>query len=126
MFKIDLIVRIPVLRSRSICARYRPLHYNAIDPAVVNDVSGTPWLSLGSFFAGIRMFQFAWPSGKLVPGQGEPLALADRFVPPNAIEASFIQPHEEVVLPLRVVRLLLPWHGEHLQDRRRSFGHGQW
>ena len=68
--------------------------YNAIDPAVVNDASGTPWLSLGSFWSGIRMFQLEWPSGKLAPGQGEPIALADRFVPPNAIEASFIQPHD--------------------------------
>jgi arabinan endo-1,5-alpha-L-arabinosidase len=68
--------------------------YNAIDPAVVNDASNTPWLSLGSFFSGIRMFQLTWPSGMLAPGQGQPLRLADRFVPPNALEASFIQPHD--------------------------------
>jgi arabinan endo-1,5-alpha-L-arabinosidase len=68
--------------------------YNAIDPTVVNDASGTPWLSFGSFYSGIRMFQLQWPSGKLAPGQGDPLRLADRFVPPNAIEASYIQPHD--------------------------------
>jgi arabinan endo-1,5-alpha-L-arabinosidase len=32
------------------------------------------------------MFKLEWPSGKLAAGQGEPLRLADRFIPPNAIE----------------------------------------
>lgn len=64
--------------------------YNAIDPAVVDDESGTPWLAMGSFWSGIRMVQLAWPSGKPPAGQGEPLRLADRFVPPNAIEAASI------------------------------------
>jgi arabinan endo-1,5-alpha-L-arabinosidase len=64
--------------------------YNAIDPAVIDDAQGTPYLALGSFWSGIRMFQLQWPSGMLAPGQGEPLRLADRFVPPNAIEAASI------------------------------------
>lgn len=64
--------------------------YNAIDPAVIDDETGTPYLALGSFWSGIRMFKLEWPSGKLAPGQGEPLRLADRFVPPNAIEAPSI------------------------------------
>jgi arabinan endo-1,5-alpha-L-arabinosidase len=64
--------------------------YNAIDPAVIDDDHGTPYLALGSFWSGIRMFELAWPSGMLAPGQGQPLRLADRFVPPNAIEAASI------------------------------------
>jgi arabinan endo-1,5-alpha-L-arabinosidase len=36
------------------------------------------------------MCQLQWPSGKLAPGQGQPLRLADRFVPPNALEAPAI------------------------------------
>ena len=68
--------------------------YNAIDPAVIDDATGTPYLALGSFWSGIRMFQLQWPSGMLAPGQGEPLRLADRFVPPNAIEAaSLVRTH---------------------------------
>lgn len=62
--------------------------YNAIDPAVIDNGHGTPYLALGSFWSGIRMFQLEWPSGKLAPNQTEPLRLADRFVPPNAIEAA--------------------------------------
>jgi arabinan endo-1,5-alpha-L-arabinosidase len=66
--------------------------YNAIDPAVVDDATGTPWLAMGSFWSGIRMVRLAWPSGMPPAGQGEPLRLADRFVPPNAIEAASIVP----------------------------------
>lgn len=64
--------------------------YNAIDPGVIQDETGAPWLAFGSFWSGIRMFKLAWPSGMLAPGQGEPLRIADRFVPPNAIEAPYI------------------------------------
>jgi arabinan endo-1,5-alpha-L-arabinosidase len=64
--------------------------YNTIDPGIIEDESGTPWLAFGSFWSGIRMFRLQWPDGKLAPGQGEPLRLADRFVPPNAIEAPYI------------------------------------
>jgi arabinan endo-1,5-alpha-L-arabinosidase len=63
--------------------------YNAIDPAIIDD-DGTPYMALGSFWSGIRMFRLEWPSGKLVAGQGEPLRLADRWVPPNAVEAASI------------------------------------
>jgi len=62
--------------------------FNAIDPAVIEDRNGTPYLGLGSFWSGIRMLQLQWPSGMPAPGQGAPLRLADRFVPPNALEAA--------------------------------------
>jgi len=64
--------------------------YNAIDPGIIEDEKGTPWLAFGSFWSGIRMVQLEWPSGKVVENPGEPLRLADRFVPPNAIEAPYI------------------------------------
>lgn len=64
--------------------------YNAIDPAIVEDEAGTPWMAFGSFWSGIRMLRLEWPSGKPAADQGEPLRLADRFVPPNAIEAPAI------------------------------------
>jgi len=68
--------------------------FNAIDPAVVEDLNGTPYLGFGSFWSGIRMFQLQWPSGMLAPGQGQPLRLADRFVPPNALEAAAFMYHD--------------------------------
>lgn len=67
--------------------------YNAIDPGIVEDTSGTPYMAFGSFWSGIRMVRLEWPSGKAVAGQGEPLRLADRHVPPNAIEAPYIIRH---------------------------------
>jgi arabinan endo-1,5-alpha-L-arabinosidase len=54
---------------------------------------------MGSFWSGIRMLRLQWPSGTLAPGQGEPLRLADRFVPPNAIEgASIIERNDKFYL----------------------------
>lgn len=73
--------------------------YNAIDPAIITvkdsaqDETGTPWMAFGSFWSGIRMVRLEWPSGKAPAGQGEPLRLADRHVPPNAIEAPYIIRH---------------------------------
>lgn len=64
--------------------------YNAIDPGIIQDGNGVPWMAFGSFWSGIRMIRLEWPSGKAAPMTGEPLRLADRFVPPNAIEAPYI------------------------------------
>ncbi|GAB3205055.1 arabinan endo-1,5-alpha-L-arabinosidase [Marinactinospora thermotolerans] len=64
--------------------------YNAIDPGVVEDAEGTPWMAFGSFWSGIRMLRLHWPDGKPAAGQGEPLRIADRGEPPNAIEAPYI------------------------------------
>jgi arabinan endo-1,5-alpha-L-arabinosidase len=64
--------------------------YNAIDPGIVEDRDGTPWMAFGSFWSGIRMVQLQWPSGMRAPGQDEPLRLVDRHVPPNAVEAPYI------------------------------------
>ncbi len=64
--------------------------YNAIDPDVIDDETGSPWLAFGSFWSGIRMIRLEWPSGKPPATPMTPLRLADRFVPPNAIEAAAI------------------------------------
>jgi arabinan endo-1,5-alpha-L-arabinosidase len=63
--------------------------YNAIDPGIVEDADGTPWMAFGSFWSGIRMVELSWPSGTAVPG-AEVLHLADRRSPPNAVEAPYI------------------------------------
>lgn len=67
--------------------------FNAIDPGIVVDEEGTPWLSFGSFWSGLRMVELAWPDG-LRASDAEPLRLADRQSPPNAIEAPYILPHD--------------------------------
>jgi len=67
--------------------------YNAIDPAIVTDASGTPWMSYGSFWGGIYMIQLQWPSGTVAPG-AVPVHLADRHLPPNAIEGAYVYPHD--------------------------------
>lgn len=64
--------------------------FNAIDPGVVTDADGTPWMAFGSFWSGIRMVELSWPSGLRADLAAEPLRLADRQSPPNAIEAPSI------------------------------------
>ncbi len=64
--------------------------YNAIDPGIVEDADGTPWMAFGSFWSGIHMVELEWPSGKPASGQGERVHLADRQAGDNAIEAPYI------------------------------------
>jgi arabinan endo-1,5-alpha-L-arabinosidase len=66
--------------------------FNAIDPATVEDGHGTPWMAFGSFWSGIRLVKLGWPDGKRAD-DAEPLRLADRGSPPNAIEGATIIPH---------------------------------
>ena len=60
---------------------------------MILDEDGDPWMAFGSFWSGIRMVALAWPDGKRADG-AEPLRLADRGVPPNAIEAPYIVLHD--------------------------------
>lgn len=63
--------------------------YNAIDPGVIADEDGTPWMSFGSFWGGIQLLELQWPSGMPAPG-AEPVTIASRIGAPNAIEAPFL------------------------------------
>lgn len=63
--------------------------FNAIDPGIVEDEDGTPWMSFGSFWSGIRMVELDWADGKRAD-DAEPLTLAARNAPPNAVEAPYI------------------------------------
>ncbi|WES63168.1 arabinan endo-1,5-alpha-L-arabinosidase [Microbacter sp. GSS18] len=67
--------------------------FNAIDPGVVTDDEGTPFMAFGSFWSGIRMIELEWPSG-LRADDAEPLRLADRREPPNAVEAPYLLEHD--------------------------------
>jgi arabinan endo-1,5-alpha-L-arabinosidase len=68
--------------------------FNAIDPGVVEDERGEPYLAFGSFWSGIRQVRLQWPAGKPVAGQGPPARLADRNAPPNAVEAPYLVRHD--------------------------------
>nr|WP_308121686.1 arabinan endo-1,5-alpha-L-arabinosidase [Actinotalea ferrariae] len=68
--------------------------HNAIDPGIVEDADGTPWMAFGSFWSGIRMVELEWPSGLRADPEAEPLRIADRGAPPNAIEAPYVVPRD--------------------------------
>ena len=67
--------------------------YNAIDPGIIEDAAGTPWMAFGSYWSGIRMVKLQWPSGKVSSDDDEPLHIADRKASPNAVEAPYIVRH---------------------------------
>ncbi|HEY3705278.1 MAG TPA: arabinan endo-1,5-alpha-L-arabinosidase [Terracidiphilus sp.] len=80
--------------------------FNAIDPNVVLDGKGVPWLSLGSFWSGIKMRRLDAATGKLSPADTRTYSLASRQPPEHpepappglpanwqAIEAPFIVHH---------------------------------
>jgi len=66
--------------------------YNAIDPTIVEDAQGTPWLFYGSFWAGIYAVQLEWPSGLVAPG-AKPVHIATRDAMPWAVEAASVTFH---------------------------------
>jgi arabinan endo-1,5-alpha-L-arabinosidase len=81
--------------------------YNAIDPNIVLDKKGQPWLSFGSFWSGIKMRRIDAATGKLDAADSTLYSLATRAkpddaapakpgLPPNweAIEAPFIVRHK--------------------------------
>jgi arabinan endo-1,5-alpha-L-arabinosidase len=80
--------------------------FNAIDPNLVLDAKGQPWLSFGSFWSGIKMRKIDAATGKLSANDSQLYSLASRVKPENsapakpglpadwqAIEAPFIVRH---------------------------------
>lgn len=81
--------------------------FNAIDPNIVLDDEGHPWLSFGSFWSGIKMRRIDGVTGKLSQTDTRLYSLASRAKPANAepapqglppnweaIEAPFIVHHD--------------------------------
>jgi arabinan endo-1,5-alpha-L-arabinosidase len=80
--------------------------FNAIDPNIVFDAKGQPWLSFGSFWGGIKMRRIDTKTGKPSDKDGTLYAIAARAMPAHpepakpglpadwqAIEAPFIVRH---------------------------------
>lgn len=80
--------------------------FNAIDPNIVLDKHGQPWLSFGSFWTGIKMRRINPDTGKLSTADTKLYPLAKRVKPPHpkpakpglpadweAIEAPFVVHH---------------------------------
>ncbi len=68
-------------------------NFNAIDPNFVVDRDGRHWLSLGSFWSGIKLFELDPKTGKLLKRGATPYSIASRPAPRNAaaaLEAPFI------------------------------------
>ncbi len=63
--------------------------FNAIDPNVVLDADGTPWLSFGSFWTGIKVTRLD-PATGLRPAPGAEIHAIAARPGSNAIEAPFI------------------------------------
>jgi arabinan endo-1,5-alpha-L-arabinosidase len=70
--------------------------FNAIDPAFLVDAAGRHWLSLGSFWTGLKLFELDPKTGKPLHPDRPALPLASRPVPagaPSIVEAPFIFAH---------------------------------
>ncbi|CAN5248660.1 arabinan endo-1,5-alpha-L-arabinosidase [soil metagenome] len=70
--------------------------FNAIDPNFIIDREGLHWLSLGSFWSGIKLFQLDPKTGKPLKAGEQPYSLARRPAPaggPAPVEAPFIVDH---------------------------------
>ncbi len=69
--------------------------WNAIDPNLVLDENGDPWLAAGSFWTGIKMRRLDRETGKVSESDPKLYSLASRQQSPRAIEAAFIIRHGE-------------------------------
>jgi len=64
--------------------------WNAIDPNLIIDTDGVPWLDFGSHWSGIKMRRLDFETGKLSAEDDTLYSLASRPIHPRAIEGPFI------------------------------------
>ncbi|SDF19474.1 arabinan endo-1,5-alpha-L-arabinosidase [Sphingomonas carotinifaciens] len=70
--------------------------FNAIDAAFIRDRQGRDWLSLGSFWSGLKLFALDRKTGKPADPKAKPIAIASRPAPagaPAPVEAPYIFEH---------------------------------
>ncbi len=76
-----------------VVASTRDDDFNAIDPNHIIDSQDNHWLSLGSFWSGLKLFPLDEKTGKLRRGDTRRFSIASRPAPegaPGAVEAPFI------------------------------------
>jgi arabinan endo-1,5-alpha-L-arabinosidase len=79
--------------------------FNAIDPNIVLDENGNPWLSFGSFWSGIKMRRMDAATGKTDPADAKLYSLASRAKPENAAPAKLgLPPDWEAIEAPFIVR----------------------
>ncbi len=65
-------------------------NYNCIDPNLVLDADGNPWLAFGSFWSGIKLMRLDPATGKPPADDQTLYSLARRTVASGSVEAPFI------------------------------------
>jgi arabinan endo-1,5-alpha-L-arabinosidase len=65
-------------------------NYNCIDPNLIIDNDGVPWLVFGSFWSGIKMRRLDYATGKLSTEDTTLYALSERSINSGSVEAPFI------------------------------------
>lgn len=65
-------------------------NYNCIDPNLIIDADGVPWLAFGSFWSGIKMRRLDIETGKPSAEDETLYSLATRFENSGSVEAAFI------------------------------------
>jgi arabinan endo-1,5-alpha-L-arabinosidase len=65
-------------------------NYNCIDPNLVLDEDGNPWLAFGSFWSGIKMIRLDLETGKQSTEDDTLYSLAQRAVNSGSVEAPFV------------------------------------
>ena len=90
--------------------------YNAIDPNAAFIGPDRVALVFGSFWSGVKLVPLDSATGRPVPGA--PITPLAQRPPPDALGSPVHRPPSGLFLPVRLVRLLLPGHGQHLQHPR--------
>ena len=65
--------------------------FNAIDPSVMHDADGKLWMTVGSYWSGIKMIELDPRTGKRA-SDAKPIAIANKR---SGIEASFLTRHDD-------------------------------
>ena len=92
--------------------------WNAIDANLAWDEKGTPWLAWGSFWGGIKMRRVDPRDGQAVRERHHAAFTGQPASAGAALRRGALHRQEgQALLPLRVLRHVLPGQGQHLQDR---------